>query len=131
MPSHRSSLLPNIAALISLLPVALGIAALYSPRTALSNLSFPLPASREAQAFAEALVRFYSGRNIAIGLTNLLAWYGGHRNVLGGNVIIGTVVAGVDGWASRVFLGAGTMEWGHWVFTLVGLVLGGGILGWW
>ncbi|OQO04207.1 hypothetical protein B0A48_10817 [Cryoendolithus antarcticus] len=131
MPLHRSSLLPNIAALISLLPVALGIAALYSPRTALSNLSFPLPASHESQALADALVRFYSGRNIAIGLTNLLAWYGGHRTVLGSSMIIGTVVAGVDGWASRILLGAGTVEWGHWMFTFLGLALGGGILEWW
>lgn len=126
--SPTSPVLPNTAALISLAPTLLGINAILRPRTALNLLHFRPPKDAEAQRLVDNLIRIYGARNVAFGLPTLIAWYCGHREILGWLSVSGVVVASVDGWVTRMQNGEG--EWNHWPFALVGVGLGGGLLGW-
>ena len=126
--SPASQALPNTAAVIGLVPIALGINAIFRPRSALSLLEFATPKDPEAQKLADNLMRIYGGRDVAIGVPMLLSWYFGDRKVLGWLLITGAFTASVDAWATRLQNGKG--EWNHLPFAVIGVGLGGGILGW-
>lgn len=126
--SPTSQALPNTAAVIGLVPIALGINAILRPRSALTLLEFATPKEPEAQKLADNLMRIYGGRDVAIGVPMLLSWYFGDRKVLGWLLITGAFTASVDAWSTRLQNGKG--EWNHLPFAVVGVGLGGGILGW-
>lgn len=126
--SPDSQLLPNTAAVISLIPTTLGITAMLRPRHMLKLLHFPSPKDAEAQKVVDNLVRMFGGRDLALGLFVLAARYFGNREVLGWIMVAGSVAPAVDGWATRLQLGQ--REWDHWPFIVVNLALGGGMLGW-
>ncbi|KAM0715038.1 hypothetical protein Q7P37_009503 [Cladosporium fusiforme] len=126
--SPTSQVLPNTAAIIGLVPTLLGINFIFRPRSALDLLLFPTPKDPEAQKLVDNLLRIYGARDIAIGLPTLIAWYFGHRKILGWLMIVGIITTGVDGWVSRLQIGGG--EWRHWAFAPLGFGLGGGMLGW-
>lgn len=126
--SPTSQALPNTAAVIGLVPIALGINAILRPRSALGLLEFPTPKEPESQKTVDNLMRIYGGRDVAIGVPMLLSWYFGDREVLGWLLITGALTASVDAWATRLQNGKG--EWNHLPFAVVGVGLGGGILGW-
>lgn len=126
--SSTSQLLPNTAAVIGLVPTALGINAILRPRAALGLLEFAAPKEPESQKLVDNLMRIYGGRDVAIGVPLLLAWYFEDRKILGWLLITGAFTASVDAWATRLQNGKG--EWNHLPFAAIGVALGGGILGW-
>lgn len=95
-----------------------------SARIALNLLHFPSPRDAEAQRLVDNLMRIYGARNVASGLPTLIAWYFGHREILGPLSISGVVVAGVDGWVMRLQNGEGGVE------SLAFCAGGGGVGGW-
>jgi hypothetical protein len=126
--SPTIQILSNTAGFIGLVPVALGINAIFRPRVALNLLEFTPPRDREGQKLVDNLMRFYGGRDVAIGMPLLLAWYFEDRKMLGWLLIMGAFTASVDAWATR--LQNGKREWNHLPFAVIGLALGGGLLGW-
>jgi hypothetical protein len=126
--SPTIQILSNTAGFIGLVPVALGINAIFRPRVALNLLEFTPPRDREGQKLVDNLMRFYGGRDVAIGMPLLLAWYFEDRKMLGWLLIMGAFTASVDAWATRLQNGKG--EWNHLPFAVIGLALGGGLLGW-
>ena len=126
--SPTSQALPNTAAIIGLVPLGLGINAIVRPRSALSLLEFSAPKEPESQKLVDNLMRIYGGRDVAIGVPILLAWYFEDRKILGWLLITGAFTATVDAWATKLQNGKG--EWNHLPFAVIGVALGGGILGW-
>jgi hypothetical protein len=126
--SPTSHLLPNTAAAIGLVPIALGLNAILRPRSGLSILSFPAPQEPQTQNLVDNLVRIYGARDVAIGVPILLSWHFGDRRMLGWLLVTGAFTACVDAWATKLQNGRG--EWTHLPFAVVGVGLGGGMLGW-
>lgn len=126
--SQDSSLLPNTAAFLGLVPTFLSINTILRPRSALGQLQFPAPRDPEAQRLVDNLMRMHGGRDMALGLSMLIARYSGHRKVLGYMMVLGVVVSCVDGWVSKLQVGKG--EWINWSFALLFMGLGGDMLGW-
>lgn len=126
--SPNSQILPNTAAVLGLAPIALGTNAIFRPRSALGLFDFSPVKDAEAQKLIDNLMRIYGARDLAYGLSVLIAWYYGHREALGWIFVAGTIIALVDAWATRLQKGKG--EWNHLPFAILGVGLGGGILGW-
>jgi hypothetical protein len=126
--SPTSQVLPNTAAVIGLVPIALGVNAILRPRSGLSILEFAAPKEPETQKLVDNLIRIYGARDVAIGVPILLSWHFGDRRLLGWLLITGAFTACVDAWATKLQNGKG--EWNHLPFSVIGVGLGGGILGW-
>lgn len=126
--SPSSTVLPNTAAILGVIPTVLGIYAISRPRGALGLLQFPAPKDPEAQKLADNLMRIYGGRDLAVGLATLVVWRFAGRRALGWLMVSQMVMPFADGWAARLQIGKGA-EWMHLPFAAVGLGLGGGLLG--
>jgi hypothetical protein len=125
--STRVEYFAGAAFAAGLVPAALGVNAILRPASALSLLSFPEPRDPEGRRLALSLMRIYGARNMAVGLSTLAAWAGGDRRALALTMLAQLPMAVVDGFVSRAQIGA--REWDHWGFTVVGVVLAAGLLG--
>ncbi|KAK5171456.1 uncharacterized protein LTR77_004601 [Saxophila tyrrhenica] len=135
----RRAYYAHAAAVFALAPLTIGVLATLNPKLGLSLLNFPLPgptASPKDQATIYGLIRFFGIRDVVIGASSLCVWFfGGAREgerkgcrALGGMMLMGVALVGVDGLASREVIGGG--EWNHWALAPVGVGLGAGLMGW-
>jgi hypothetical protein len=111
---------------LTVLPIGLGINAMFRPQSALSIFQFPLPSTPADQRLALGLFRMYGARNFSMGMAAGIMAYHGHAKALGWYMIGSSVVAFVDGVASKEVIGSG--EWAHWVFVSVSVGLGAWLL---
>ena len=120
----------NTAAVIGLIPTAIGICAILRPQLGLSILQFPTPTAPKVRTLVHGLIRIYGARDLAIGLTTLAIWHFGGAGqgnevgcmILGCSTLAGVLLVAVDGWMSKVVIGRG--EWNHWGGIPIGLGLG-------
>ncbi|KAK8079316.1 hypothetical protein PG994_003123 [Apiospora phragmitis] len=118
----------NAGCVLSLAPMAFGLPALFTPEKALAGYGLPLGKTPQDQALARGVFRMYGVRNVVISLTLLTAWYRGHRETQGVGLMLGALMALVDGLVFKDILGGG--EWEHWGFLPFLVGIGAGVLGW-
>lgn len=122
--------LANAAAVFSIMPTAVGIGALFRPQWGVNLWTFPTPANPKDKLVVHGLMHVFGSRDLAVGLSGLLAWYyaEGNYKPLGGIMLAGTVMVITDGFVARKVNGTGQMI--HWPFMPLNIGLGLGLLGW-
>lgn len=93
-PRHIAGVAAGLGALLSLNSTY----AVLSPRAALSQLGFPNAISPSDQKLTEGIIRMYGGVRITMGASQLVAWYLGNHTIMAYNLLLGVIVAGVDGY---------------------------------
>ncbi|KAK8134425.1 hypothetical protein PG984_006437 [Apiospora sp. TS-2023a] len=143
--SKSLTLLPNAAALFSLMLQMTGIDQLIRPESALELWRFPSPSGEPTELHAAAttdaatnattqrdlvhgLVRREGVRNIALGVVGIATYYHGDRKLLGCVVFCGCFTAFSDGLISRAVIRGEELR--HWVFLPFMLGTAAGLLGW-
>ncbi|KAK8107305.1 uncharacterized protein PG998_009318 [Apiospora kogelbergensis] len=148
--STPSQVLPNAAALFSLMLSGTGISQLVRPESALELWRFPpaVPCSTSSSTASAAgtppgvtataknqkgglvhgLIRREAMRNVALGLVGLATWYRGDRRLLGCVLLCGCFTAFSDGLISRAVVGGEELR--HWAFLPFMLSTAAGLLGW-
>lgn len=118
-------LLPNIAALAGLVPILLGINAIFRPRSALRVIEFHPRKDPEARELVDNLMLMYGARDLACGIPILLSWYF-DRRPLGWLMIVAAIIPCADAWAVKRQNGKGMRM--HLPFAVLGVVLGAALL---
>jgi Domain of unknown function (DUF4267) len=126
--SPQPRVLPNIAAVLSALPIFIGINGLLRPKEVLLSVGFPAPTTPDAQRLANALTRHMAARNIAAGLISLAVWYSGNRKLHALTMISLSFYPFVDALISQDLIGGGL--WNHLPVAFLSLGLGVGMSGW-
>lgn len=121
-----STLLPNLATLLGLIPALLGLKFLLNPRSVIAELGVPEPTSPSALALTDTLTQVYATRNIVVALTLLAIRLRGDRKLLGIAMLVGSFMPLMDGLAMKMNLDEG--EWKHLPLVPVMLGLGVGLL---
>lgn len=116
----------NTAAALGVFLTSINIYGLVQPQWTLTQLGFPLPIAPTDRTLVEGITRMFCGTRIAVGVSMLGMWYHGNTKSLGLSVLAGSVMATVDGFASRLVVGKG--EWMHWRYLPVSFVVGFGLL---
>jgi len=127
MPFSQHPWLPPAAVAFGSFPALIGLQFLFAPLQGLSTIGYQLPSDLNSQPLIISLLRFFGARDLTIGLLALAVWRSGDRRTLGLVAAIGAGLATMDGFINSVDIpGAG---WKHWVFVPFGLVISGGLLG--
>ncbi|KAM0705731.1 hypothetical protein Q7P35_007091 [Cladosporium inversicolor] len=121
----EAHLFPNIAALAGLIPITLGINAIFRPRSALLVIEFQPPKDPEAQKLVDNFMLMYGARDLACGIPILLSWYF-DRRPLGWLMMVAAIIPCADAWAVKWQNGRASRM--HLPFAVLGLVLGAALI---
>jgi hypothetical protein len=92
-PHHVAGVAAGLGAFLSLNSTY----AILNPKGVLTQLGFPTAVSPSDQKVTEGLIRMYGGARAVMGLSQLLLWYVGDHTAVAYNLLLGVIVAGVDG----------------------------------
>lgn len=126
-----------IAALLYAIPFFAGLNALFRPRAALRLRQFPRPsASRSTpgsqdynERLVDGLVLVCGSREVSVACAALAAYFTASWEALGWGMLGTTIYTVADGVASQSV--TGRAHWRHAFVSMVGMLVGSGILGWW
>ena len=71
--------------------------ALIRPRSALQMLGFNAPVSPSDQKLTDGLMRMFAATRVVMGLSGMLMWWYKDYKVQGCSMLLGVLMAGVDG----------------------------------
>ncbi|KAH8588118.1 hypothetical protein B0O99DRAFT_693858 [Bisporella sp. PMI_857] len=130
MPLSQNPALLVVASAFGTITIGFGINAILNPLSGLSFFEIPPPADyATSPVLLNSLMTVYGARDILMGLMVYAGVYFREQKSLGTGLILGAVVAGVDGAVCKWIVGHG--EWQHWGYAPVAAALGSVLLGWW